>query len=165
MMCKSRDEEWKKQTIANTSQLQFDQEFGNTFFGTGDTLINAETLLSFRALPPKEIRDGDFYIYEHPQANHEYIMLVDVSKGRGQDYSTFNVIDISTRPFKQVAVYRNNTISPILLPNFIYKYANLYNQAYTVIESNDQGQMVCQGLYQDLEYENLHMESAVKVTD
>ena len=89
-------------------------------------------------------------------------MLVDVSKGRGQDYSTFNVIDISTRPFKQVAVYRNNTISPILLPNFIYKYANLYNQAYTVIESNDQGQMVCQGLYQDLEYENLHMESAVK---
>ena len=62
-----RDEEWKKQTIANTSQLQFDQEFGNTFFGTGDTLINAETLLSFRALPPKEIRDGDFYIYEHPQ--------------------------------------------------------------------------------------------------
>ena len=28
-------------------QLQFDQEFGNTFFGTGDTLINAETLLSF----------------------------------------------------------------------------------------------------------------------
>ena len=50
----SRDEEWKKQTIANTSQLQFDQEFGNTFFGTGDTLINAETLLSFRAKPPKK---------------------------------------------------------------------------------------------------------------
>ena len=32
----------------------------------------------------------------------------------------------------------------------------------SVIESNDQGQMVCQGLYQDLEYENMHMESAVK---
>ena len=35
-----RDIEWKKQTIANTSQMQFDQEFGNTFFGTGDTLIS-----------------------------------------------------------------------------------------------------------------------------
>ena len=46
-----RDEKWKDQTIANTSQLQFDQEFGNTFFGTGDTLINAETLMSFRAQP------------------------------------------------------------------------------------------------------------------
>src|SRR6056300_1709170 len=47
-----RDEDWKKQTISNTSQLQFDQEFGNTFFGTGDTLINAETLMSLRAHNP-----------------------------------------------------------------------------------------------------------------
>ena len=158
-----RDEEWKKQTIANTSQLQFDQEFGNTFFGTGDTLINAETLLSFRAFNPQEhLEGGDLLIYDRPNKEHEYLMMVDVSKGRGQDYSTFNVIDISTRPFKQVAVYRNNTISPILFPNVIYKYANLYNEAYVVIESNDQGTLVCNGLYQDLEYENIHMESAIK---
>ena len=158
-----RDEDWKKQTIANTSQLQFDQEFGNTFFGTGDTLINAETLLSFRASNPQEyLEGGDLLIYDRPQKESEYLMMVDVSKGRGQDYSTFNVIDISTRPFKQVAVYRNNTISPILFPNIIYKYANLYNEAYVVIESNDQGTLVCNGLYQDLEYENIHMESAIK---
>lgn len=158
-----RDEDWKRQTIANTSQLQFDQEFGNTFYGTGDTLINAETLLSFRAKPPKKILEGgDLLVYEEPHQKHEYIMTVDVSKGRGQDYSTFNVIDIGTRPFKQVAVYRNNTISPLLFPNIIYKYASLYNDAYVIIESNDSGQLVCQGLYQDLEYENIHMESAVR---
>ena len=158
-----RDEEWKKQTIANTSQLQFDQEFGNTFFGTGDTLINAETLLGFRAVQPSNyLEGGDLLIYDNPDKDHEYVMCVDVSKGRGQDYSTFNVIDISTRPFKQVAVYRNNTISPLLFPNVIYKYANLYNEAYVVIESNDSGQVVCNGLYQDLEYDNIHMESAVK---
>ena len=158
-----RDEEWKRQTIANTSQLQFDQEFGNTFFGTGDTLINAETLLSFRAMPPSDVLEGgDLLVYEKPQPNHEYIMTVDVSKGRGQDYSTFTVIDIGTRPFKQVAVYRNNTISPLLFPNIIYKYANLYNESYVIIESNDSGQVVCNGLYQDLEYDNIHMESAVK---
>jgi hypothetical protein len=133
-----RDEEWKRQTVANTSQLQFDQEFGNTFFGTGDTLINAETLLSFRAKPPTDVLEGgDLLVYEKPQQNHEYIMTVDVSKGRGQDYSTFTVIDIGARPFKQVAVYRNNTISPLLFPNIIYKYANLYNEAYVIIESND----------------------------
>ncbi len=158
-----RDEEWKRQTIANTSQLQFDQEFGNTFFGTGDTLVNAETLLSFRAKPPKKVFEGgDLLVYEEPIKGHDYIMTVDVSKGRGQDYSTFTVIDIGTRPFKQVAVYRNNTISPILFPNIIYKYANLYNEAYVIIEANDSGQLVCQGLYQDMEYENIHMESAVK---
>lgn len=158
-----RDEDWKRQTIANTSQLQFDQEFGNTFYGTGDTLINAETLLSFRAKPPHKVFEGgDLLVYEEPHQKHEYIMTVDVSKGRGQDYSTFNVIDISTRPFKQVAVYRNNTISPLLFPNIIYKYAKVYNDSYVIIESNDSGQLVCQGLYQDLEYENIHMESAIK---
>ena len=158
-----RDDEWKRQTIANTSQLQFDQEFGNTFFGTGDTLISADCLLSLRAINPiKTLEGGLFRIYKEPTENHEYIMVVDVSKGRGQDYSTFNLIDISTRPFEQVAVYRNNTISPLLFPNIIYKYAKSYNNAYVVVESNDQGSVVCNGLYHDLEYENVHVESAVK---
>jgi len=158
-----RDEEWKQQTIANTSQLQFDQEFGNTFFGTGDTLIGAETLMGFRAENPKRITEGgDVLIYEEPIKGHDYIMTVDVAKGRGQDYSTFNLIDISVRPFAQVAVYRNNTISPLLFPNVIYKYAKVYNNAYIVVESNDQGSVVCNGLYHDLEYENIHLESAVK---
>src|SRR5210317_1086742 len=40
-----RDDEWKKSTIANTSELQFEQEFGNSFLGTGNTLIYANTLL------------------------------------------------------------------------------------------------------------------------
>ena len=158
-----RDEEWKKQTIANTSQLQFDQEFGNTFFGTGDTLINAETLMNFRAQPYKQLIEGNsVWIYEEPKKNHQYVMTVDVSKGRGQDYSTFNVIDISARPFKQVAVYRNNLISPLLFPNIIYKYAKVYNESWVVVESNDQGTIVCNGLYYDLEYENLFVESTVK---
>jgi hypothetical protein len=158
-----RDEGWKKQTVANTSQLQFDQEFGNTFFGTGDTLINAETLMGFRAGKYEKILEGgNLIVYKEPLKNHDYIMTVDVAKGRGQDYSTFNLIDISVRPFQQVAVYRNNTISPLLFPNIIYKYAKSYNDAYVVIESNDQGTVVCNGLYHDLEYENVHVESAVK---
>jgi len=158
-----RDDKWKTETIANTSQLQFDQEFGNTFFGTGDTLINAETLLSLRAKPYKRLlENGLLKIYKETKKDHEYIMTVDVSKGRGQDYSTFNILDISTRPFEQVAVYRNNTISPILFPNVIYKYAKVYNEAYVVVEANDQGSVVCNGLYHDLEYENMHVESAIK---
>ena len=158
-----RDEKWKDQTIANTSQLQFDQEFGNTFFGTGDTLINAETLMSFRAQPYiKSLEGGDLLVYKEPEKDHDYIMTVDVSKGRGQDYSTFNLIDISVRPFAQVAVYRNNTISPLLFPNIIYKYAKGYNNAYVVVEANDQGGVVCNGLYYDLEYENVHVSSSIK---
>lgn len=158
-----RDEKWKEQTIANTSSLQFDQEFGNTFFGTGNTLIEGQVLLDLRSRAPKSHHEGgSLLIYEEPVEDHMYIMTVDVSKGRGQDYSTFTVIDVSQRPFKQVCVYRNNSISPILYPNIIYKYGTLYNEAYVIIENNDAGVLVCQGLYQDLEYENIHLESAIK---
>jgi hypothetical protein len=158
-----RDEEWKKQTIANTSQIQFDQEFGNTFFGTGNTLIEGQVLLDLRAREPISVLEGGYLkVYEQPKLEHDYIMTVDVAQGRGQDYSTFTLIDVSVRPFKQVACYRNNKISPILFPNVIYKYATLYNEAYVVPENNDQGMLVCVGLYQDLEYENIHLESAVK---
>jgi len=157
-----RDEEWKKATVANTSPVQFDQEFGNTFFGTGDTLINANTLLELRRHDPLEITKDGVKVYNEPIKDHNYVMLVDVAKGRGQDYSTFSVIDISAEPFKQVAVYRNNLISPLLFPNIIYKYANSYNQAMVVIESNDAGMVVCNGLYHDLEYENMFVESSIK---
>jgi hypothetical protein len=158
-----RDDTWKQETIANTSQLQFDQEFGNNFHGTGNTLINAESLLELRSADPILIRDQNtMKVYEEPNKEHTYMMIVDVAKGRGADYSTFNIIDVATKPFKQVCVFRDNTISPMLFPNVIYKWAMLYNEAYVVVESNDQGGLVCSHLYHDFEYENMYIESAAK---
>jgi hypothetical protein len=156
-----RDEKWKKQTIANTSEIQFDQEFGNTFQGRGNSLISAEALLNQKAEDPLCVKENT-YIYQEPTEGHNYIMIVDVAKGRGQDYSTFNIIDTSVQPFKQVATFRDNNLSPLLFPDVIYKYAMTYNEAYVIVESNDQGSVVCNGLYYDLEYENLFVESTIK---
>lgn len=156
-----RDEKWKAETIANTSQLQFDQEFGNTFFGTGDTLIDGNVLMGLRAKKPL-YEQSMCKVYEERQDGHEYMICADVAKGVGKDYSTFNIIDISQRPFRQVAVYRNNKISPLLFPDEIYKWAKAYNDAYVVVENNDAGQVVVNGLYHDLEYENMHLESVTK---
>lgn len=168
-----RDEEWKRQTIANTSELQFDQEFGNNFHGTGNTLINANTLLKLKAIQPIYSMNG-VNVYDTPikagknedtgeiTPDHQYMMFVDVSKGRGQDYSTFNIIDITKRPFVQVATFRDNMMSPLLFPDVLKKYARLYNNAIVVIENNDQGAVVCNGLYYDLEYENTYVSSTVK---
>ena len=164
-----RDEEWRRQTIANTSELQFDQEFGNNFHGTGNTLINANALLSLKAKQPLYSMNN-VNVYEIPvkkepddpeSKDHSYVMLVDVAKGRGQDYSTFNILDVSTNPFKQVATFRDNMISPLLFPDVIYKYANLYNKALVVIENNDAGQVVCNGIFYDLEYENVYTSNGV----
>tara|TARA_R100000234_G_scaffold113778_1_gene88449 strand:+ start:6620 stop:8200 length:1581 start_codon:yes stop_codon:yes gene_type:complete len=158
-----RDEKWKKMTIGNTSEMQFSQEFGNQFIGSATTLIAADTLLALKAKEPIEvIRGRDIKIYDKPREAHAYMLFVDVSKGRGQDYSTFSVIDITARPFKQVATFRNNIISPILFPDIIVWAAKKYNEAIIVVESNDAGQVVCNGIYYDLEYENTFVESAIK---
>jgi hypothetical protein len=159
-----RDEKWKEQTISNTSQDQFEQEFGNSFGrGTGRTLLTPNSLLGLRAINPKEIK-GDTYIYERQKENHNYVMTIDTARGRGQDYSAFNVIDVTTVPFKQVATYRNNLVSPLIFPDMIHKIAKYYNNAYLVVESNDQGSLVWRALRYDYEYENMYVGKVAQGT-
>ena len=123
-----RDEKWKKETIANTSETQFEQEYGNSFLGTGNTLISSNCLLGMRALDAEWGKE-DFSMYKQPIEGHTYVCTVDVAKGRGMDYSTFTMFDTSVQPFEQVATYRNSMISPMLLPDIVNKYASAYNKA------------------------------------
>jgi hypothetical protein len=158
-----RDEKWKQQTISNTSEIQFEQEFGNNFLGTSNTLISANTILGLQHKDPIKIKDNIRY-YEKPKAGHQYIMCVDVSKGRGQDYSTFNVIRITNKDFKQVCTFRDNIISPLIFPDLLMKVAKQYNDCLVVIENNDVGQVVCNAIHYEYEYENLFVESTVKAS-
>ena len=156
-----RDEEWKRQTISNTSEFQFQQEFGNSFLGRSNTLINSNTILSLKGEEPMEYKNGVSY-YEKPIDGYTYVMCVDVSKGRGQDYSTFNVFRVEPDAFKQVCMFRDNMISPLLFPDIIVKIATFYNEAILLIENNDVGPVVCNSVYYDYEYENTFVESAAK---
>jgi len=158
-----RDQKWKDITIANTSELQFEQEFGNNFHGTSNTLISSNTLLELKSKVPIQVRN-DVYYFEEPEEGAQYIMTVDVSNGRGQDYSTFNVIKVCKERFTQVCTYRNNLISPMLFPDIIVKIAALYNEAVVVIENNDVGKVVCNHVYYDYEYENMFVSSSVKAS-
>lgn len=151
----------EKQTIANTSELQFEQEYGNNFLGTANTLISSNSLLSLKSEYPKRFESNVSY-YEAPKEDHTYIMCVDVSKGRGQDYSTFTILDISDGRFEQVATFRDNMISPMIFPDIIVKIAKMYNEALVIIENNDVGQVVCNDVYYEYEYENTFVESTVK---
>lgn len=156
-----RDEAWKKETISNTSVTQFKQEFEIEFIGSAQTLINTNILLGMTSREPEKIQH-DINYYEEPDRSHTYVLTADVSKGRGQDYSTFSVIDITNQPFKQVCTYRNNTISPLLFPDVIIRAAKTYNDALVIIENNDAGQVVCNAVYYEHEYENTFTTSTVK---
>ena len=149
-----RDDDWKVQQIANTSEESFDQEFACNFLGTSNTLINANTLRNLAFVRPMFQKQG-FDQYEEIQQGHEYIIVVDTARGVGGDYSAFVVIDVSDIPYRVVAKYRDKNISPLIYPELIYNVANNFNKAFVLVEINDIGEQISNILYRDLEYENL----------
>ncbi len=151
-----RDEKWKEETIKNTSERQFTQEFECEFLGSVDTLIAASKLRSLVFDTPIRTNKG-FDVYEEPKSNKEYIITADVSRGIGGDYSAFIVFDITTVPYQIVAKFRNNEIKPMLFPNIINDVARAYNHAYVLCEVNDVGDQVASILQYDLEYPNVLM--------
>ena len=151
-----RDAEWKRQTIANTSDQQFNVEFECEFLGSVNTLINPSKLRSLVYDNPLT-QGGGLDVYEEPEPDHDYICTVDVARGVGNDYSAFVVFDITTFPHKVVAKYRNNEIKPMMFPNIIYYVAKGYNNAFVLCEVNDVGDQVAAIMQYDLEYQNILM--------
>jgi len=152
-----RDQKWKEETIANTSQRQFTQEFECEFLGSVDTLISASKLRTMVYEDPIADNKKGLMVYENADPEKDYIMTVDVSRGTNNDYSAFVVFDITTLPWKIVAKYRNNEIKPILFPNIVEQVGRSYNSAYILIEVNDIGEQVGNILHYDLEYPNILM--------
>lgn len=151
-----RDEAWKQEQIMNTSERQFSQEFETEFLGSTFTLISGEILRTLTyAEPLGEMMD--ITIFETPQQKHHYVCCVDSSEGLGQDYHAFSIIDVTSVPYKVCAVYHNNKLHHMLLPNVIYTACNYYNEAMCLVESMSTGQQVAAILLHDLEYENVVM--------
>jgi hypothetical protein len=150
-----RDDEWKKQTIANTSVEQFRTEFETEFLGSMHTLVAPEKLKCLVYRTPEFINNEGLRIYQRPIPDHKYIMVVDTARGQGQDYHAFSVVDVSCIPYRVVATFRNNMLAPMLYPNAIYPIARQYNNAYTLVEINDIGGQVADILHDELEYDNI----------
>ena len=151
-----RDEEWKAQTIANTSEEQFRAEHLCEFLGSVGTLINPSKLkILVYDDPIKKSKGLD--VYENPIEDHNYLITVDVARGMGNDYSAFVVFDITEFPYRVVAKYKNNEIRPMLFPSIINEVAKGYDNAWLLIEVNDIGDQVANILHYDLEYDNILM--------
>jgi hypothetical protein len=95
--------------------------------------------------------------YEEPKDNHKYVCTVDTARGQGKDYSAFTMIDVTQMPYRIVAKYRNNIVSPLVYPTIIRSVCEKYHKAYALIEINDIGAQVADVLYQDLEYDHIFM--------
>lgn len=155
-----RDEKFKQETIDNIGEDAWRQEFEINFLGSAGSLLSPTTMS--RMVHQVPILSEEYTtIYEGPLIDHNYVLTVDPSEGLGLDYSVINVTDVTEIPYKQVAVYRNNTIDPHIFPDVIYNLAMKYNEGFVLIEANNIGALVCNIMHHILEYENL-IQTATK---
>lgn len=161
-----RDTKWADEQKAMLGELKFNQEVLCRFLGSSNTLISPDTISQMSTKQFVYTKDGLDILEEPIRAkknddgtiegiSHIYMLVADTSRGVGGDYSAFTVLDITQYPYSVVAKYRSNKISPLMFPNIIYKVAKDYNNAYCLVEINDNGQQVADSLYMDLEYENV----------
>lgn len=157
------DPEVFKQQVIDRQGLQFFlQAYACEFLGSSHTLISGEVLKELESSTPERqmFVNGttEFVnIYSEAEEGHKYILSCDPAKD-GRDYFALHVIDITKFPFKQV-VCGKLQIDYLLMPEFIYELANMYNTAFTIIENNEgAGQSIADTLKRDFEYENLYFD-------
>ncbi len=151
-----RDDAWKQETLAamDFDTQKFNQEFECGFLGSSGTLIEGSKLKTLVTKTP--IAETTLMkVYERPVEGNIYCCVVDVSRGKGLDYSAFHIIDVTTMPYKQVCVYKDNTITPIDYAQVIHRSIKSYNDAYVLVEVNDIGEQVAEVLHYEYECETL----------
>ena len=151
-----RDEQWKEQTIRNTSAEQFQQEFECEFLGSVNTLISPAKIKTMAYMNPVK-SSGSVEVFEAPVKGNTYVCTVDVSRGVDKDYSAFIVFDVTKMPYRVVALYKNNEVKPFVFPNIIEQVCKGYNRAHILTEVNDIGQQIADALQFEIEYDNLMM--------
>jgi hypothetical protein len=157
-----RDDNWRRDTLAamNFDTEKFDQEYCVEFLGSSGTLIAGWKLKELVHQTPLMNKDG-LALYKQASAGRSYVCIVDVSRGKGLDYSAFSIFDVTQMPYEQVCTYRNNLISPIDYADIVHRICKSYNNAAVLVEINDIGEQVATSLHFDFEYENvLFTESA-----
>lgn len=152
-----RDEAWAEEQKRMLGELKFNQEVLCNFLGSSLTLIRADVIAKMTVDQPILSKDG-LDIFVRPQKNHTYCGVIDVAAGVEGDSSTIQMIDITETPYRIVAKYKRNDITPLLFPSIIFKVATEYNNAFILIETNVSDQ-VAQIMHQELEYENILMVS------
>jgi hypothetical protein len=151
-----RNQHWFTKETRNMSRREIAQELECNFNASGDTVIHGDDLaVIMQSLSDPKHRTGfdrNYWIWEEPLADREYLLVADVARGDGSDYSVAHIFDIET--MEQVAEYQGK-ITPDMFAPLLFSMASEYNTALLIIENNSLGIGVLSRL-KDLEYKNLY---------
>lgn len=141
-----RDQKWRDQMGAIQGERAARQEYDAEFIGSGNTVVDGDLIEFYATLtkPPLEKAgfDGNIWIWEQPNyTNGNYIVVADVARGDGTDFSAFHIIETTT--CTQVAEYKGK-IGTTEYGHMLVEWSTKYNDAVLVIERENQGWAVIQ---------------------
>jgi hypothetical protein len=137
-----RDELWRKKQdeLLGDPRLAA-QECDCDFSTSGDVVYypeHLEYMTTTHVVDPMERRgvDKNLWIWESPDYTRNYIVVADVARGDGKDFSAFHIFDLETNA--QVAEYRSQ-LSPKEFGYMLVGIATEYNEALLVVENANIG--------------------------
>jgi len=151
-----RDQEWFEKETRNMSRRQIAQELECSFNASGETVIHPEDLERLvSAIKPPTYRTGfdrNLWLWEQYNPEATYLLVADVARGDGADFSVFHIIKVET--MEVVGEYRGK-------PN-LEQFASIldstgreFGNCLLVVENNSLGISILEKL-QDRLYPNLY---------
>jgi hypothetical protein len=162
-----RNQDWRDEQEVLLGPKGAAQECDCDFVSSGDTVIDPQLLMFYKETYVQEPIektgfDGNLWKWEYPNYQKAYMVVADVARGDGGDYSACHVIDIESST--QVAEYKGK-LDTKDFGNFLVSLATEYNQALLVIENANIGWAVIQQVI-DRGYQNtFYMSKDLKYVD
>jgi hypothetical protein len=151
-----RDQQWRDEQTQLLGERGAAQECDCDFIASGHTVVDGPLLIEYesKCTDPIERRgfDGNYWVWEYPDYARDYLVVADVARGDGGDYSAFHVFDVES--VKQVAEYKGK-IPPNEFGNMLVTVATEWNNALLAIENANIGWAAIQPAL-DRGYQNLH---------
>jgi hypothetical protein len=155
-----RDEAWKDDTMKALGSVDaFNQEFGNVFLQTGESILDDELFDKLKrdtSEPEFVLDEGSYLLWKEPKKDHIYTVGVDIAEGVGENASVIQILDITDLTnIEQVAVYQSNKISPYKFTSKLYEILQHWGSPTVAIERNNCGAQVVDNIVNQFGYTNL----------
>ena len=152
-----RNQEWRDEQTAQLGPRAAAQECDCDFSTSGDTVIEPSTLNHYQentVRDPVEKRDqgGTYWLWDYPNSLKTYMVLADVARGDGRDFSTLHVIEVET--LIQVAEYKDQIPTKDFARKLVAAAVE-WNNAMLVVENASIGWDVVTTI-QEIGYSNLY---------
>ena len=151
-----RNMEWFEKETRNMSRREIAQELECSFNTSGETVIHPDDImwLESNVKDPKYRTsfDRNMWIWEEYNPECTYLLVADVARGDGADYSVFHIIKLDT--MEVIAEYQGKP-SLDMYSNVLMQAGKEYGNCLLVVENVGIGISVLEKLI-ELQYPNLY---------